>query len=480
MKPTLIKIAASSLAMGFAMVGYSPVANSSTVAESDSRDERDAARDAAEAREALSKDRAERAVRHAERAVEKMPRSAEYRHLLGRAYLADGRFDSAETSFQDALTIDPDLTRTAFNLALAQIAQGNSADALAELTDLEGRMGASDLGLAIALAGNRERAIEILQQAARANGGDPKARQNLALAYALDGRWAEARITAAQDVSMAQLDQRMQEWIRFAQPENSWDQISSLLGVEAETSDPGQPQRLALAPIQAETMTAEYQPAEAFAPVETDPVVAFTAPAETGVTVAAATPIVSEVDVPAFIPADPTPVRIAPTPPRVAGDYAPPREIAFIVEEENEAIEMASTAPVAFPPAPPPAPAPVAAPVAMTAPESADPEPVRRSSDGRFMVQIGAFARQSNVDVAWNRAVRRYGELASYEPSRTTLERSRTLYRLSFGGFHTRGDADRMCRTLKGRGVDCFVRARAGDAPLRIAARSGSGLAALR
>ncbi len=471
MKPTLIKIAASSLAMGIAMVGYSPVANSSTVAESDSREARDAARDAAEAREALTENRAERAIRYAERAADKMPRSAEYRHLLGRAYLAEGRFGSAETSFQDALTLDPDLTRTAFNLALVQIAQGNTADALAELTDLEGRMGASDLGLAIALAGNRERAIEILQQAARANGGDPKARQNLALAYALDGRWAEARITAAQDVSMAQLDRRMQEWIRFAQPENSWDQISSLLGVEAEASDPGQPQRLALAPTQTETMTAEYQPAEAFAPVETNPVVAFTAPAETGV---------AEVDVPAFIPADPTPVRIAPTPARVAGDYAPPREIAFIVEEESEDIEMASAAPVAFPPAPPPAPAPVAAPVAMTAPEPADPEPVRRSSDGRFMVQIGAFSRQSNVDVAWNRAIRRYGELASYEPSRTTLERSRTLYRLSFGGFHTRGDADRMCRTLKGRGVDCFVRARAGDAPLRIAARSGSGLASLR
>lgn len=499
MKPSIIKLAASSLAVGASIVGFTPLANSafSTGAtDTDSRAVQQAAEAASSARSALSENSSGAAVQHAELAVDRMPNSAEYRHLLGRAYLAAGRFTSAETSFRDALTLNPDLNRTAFNLALTQIAQGERADALEELNNLEGRLGASDLGLAMALAGNHDRAIEILQQAARANGGDPRARQNLALTYAMAGRWAEARITAAQDVSLADLDTRMRDWTQFSAPANEWDQVASLLGVDADRNDPGQPVQLALVQQDTTVMMAEAPAADEY--VEQNPVVAFTAPADAGT--------FTEGYVPPVIEADPEPMRVAVV---EAEDYSAPAANAFIVEDEDNYEEADASDAIAAAAAPSARPvvaltAPVVAMAAQAAPTEESwlavlraarvPErtvmavapvaqpaaPAAPAANGRYVVQLGAFSTEASVRVAWNRAVSRHGSLAQYNPSHATFERGRTLYRLSFGGFESRRDAARMCRTLRSQGQDCFVRTRAGDAPLQMAARSGAGIASLR
>lgn len=528
MKPTILKIAASTMVLGTTLVGIAPTAWSTDVSAEDSRNAHAAAEYAGEAREALAASRSDRAIRFAERAVERMPRSAEYRHLLGRAYLAAGRFASAETSFQDALTIDPDLQRTAFNLALSQIAQGQNGAALEELRDLDGRMNASDLGLAFALAGDRAHAIEMLRDAARANGGDPRARQNLALAYAMDGRWAEARITASQDVSLAVLDQRMRDWAQFAQPQNSWDQVAGLLGVQSDGRDPGQPMRLALVPSQPQVMVAETAPVQE---PQAEAVVAFTAPVveDESVTDVPESAPITEIDVPAPADVADVPVEVAAEPvdvaamtpvstpaaaapasapvavePRVVGANAPVREVEFIVEDEAPVeiaasnVSPAPSAAAVTPRAPVvaerPAPAAETAPVRVAAstpvaPRPAEPEapaqepvapatPERRA--GRYYVQLGAFAIESNVDVAWERAVRRYSALSRFSPSRARYNNGRELYRLSFGGFESRREAADMCRTLRRHSVDCFVRARAGDSPFRMAARSGTGIAALR
>lgn len=505
MKPSIIKLAASTLAVGASLVGFSPVANSafSTGAtDADSRAVEQATQAATSARAALSENDSSAAIRHAEQAVAHMPNSAEYRHLLGRSYLAAGRFASAETSFQDALALNPDLTRTAFNLALSQIAQGDRADALEELNSLEGRLGASDLGLAMALAGNHDRAIAILQQAARENGGDPRARQNLALTYAMAGRWSEARITAAQDVSLADLDSRMRDWTRFSAPENDSDQVASLLGVTASRNDPGQPLQLALVQQDSNVMVAAAPSADDYS--GQSPVVAFTAPAAAG--------SVANVAVPEVIAAEQAPMRVAAVD---AQDYSAPAANAFIVEDEDNYEDPDASDAIAVAAAPSARPvvaltAPVlamashaapaeeswlavlraaripertvmaAAPVAQPAPPAARSAPAVQGADGRFVVQLGAFSSEASVRVAWDRAVRHHGQLAAYTPSHTTFERGRTLYRLSVGGFETSRDAARMCRTLRSSGQACFVRTRAGDAPLQMAARAGAGVAALR
>lgn len=477
MNSPLIKVAASSLAIGASIAGFSPMLQDAISNESDAQSA-DAARAgteaAAAARNALAAGNAAQAISHAERAVEAQPRSAEYRHLLGRAYLAAGRIASAETSFQDALQINSALDRTAFNLALVQVAQGRKVDAREGLEALVGKVGASDLGLAFALAGDTDRAINVLTDAVRADAGNAKARQNLALSYALAGRWGEARVTAAQDVSMAELDQRMREWAQFSNPANSWDQVASLLGVTVNPGDPGQPMRLALAPAApVEAMTAE-------APIEEDPVVAFAAPVDG---YAGADPYVNAApvtDVPVPAPVAPETVQGERGLARVSGTL--PAE--FIVEDEQRFF-AANEAPPAPAPAPMPAahrdpdPAPVVHRDAPAAPRAARAEAPRQApppepseGDGRYMVQIGAYAREQNVERGWDEAVRRYGALARYTPNRADYDAGQRLYRLAFGGYDSQSAANRMCATLRRNGVECFVRARAGDMPLQMAIRA--------
>src|SRR3546814_1462333 len=88
---------------------------------------------------------------------------------------------------------------TVIALTLAHIALGQKSEALTLLRDYREVVPASDAGLALALAGDSESATYILAGAARQQGADARTRQNLALAFALSGRWAQARIVAAQD-----------------------------------------------------------------------------------------------------------------------------------------------------------------------------------------------------------------------------------------------------------------------------------------
>src|SRR3546814_19634433 len=87
---------------------------------------------------------------------------------------------------------------------------------------------------------------DMFEPAARGMRGTWRTRQNPALAYALDCQRAKARTVAAQDVSPADLDRRMENWARLASPEARDMQVASLLGTTPVAGDPGQPQMLAL------------------------------------------------------------------------------------------------------------------------------------------------------------------------------------------------------------------------------------------
>ncbi|HET9811073.1 MAG TPA: tetratricopeptide repeat protein, partial [Sphingomicrobium sp.] len=185
------------------------------------------------------------AIELAERAVENAPNDAGFRALLGNCYFASGRFASAESAFRDSLTLIPAQPELILKLALVQIAQGKNARALAELEAARYALDAADYGLALALAGQPEHAVTVLDEAARMPGADSRLRQNLALSYALSGDWAMARTVAAQDVPPAQLDDRIQQWMAMATPQHASDQVAALTGV-TPAADPGQPERLAL------------------------------------------------------------------------------------------------------------------------------------------------------------------------------------------------------------------------------------------
>lgn len=268
---TLLSFVGSALVMGGTMVGCA--AGQTHLAAAGSRAQArtigQAETAAANATAALRRGRPAEAVTFAETAASLRPQDGTYRALLGRAYLAGGRFASARQALADALALDPGQSGVALSLALAETACGDVAAARQTLADHAAGIAAADRGLALALAGDTAGGVEVLQAAARAPDANAKVRQNYALALALAGRWPEARSAATIDLPPADADRRIAQWATFARPVGPADQVAALLGV-TPVADGGQPATLALvAPANAavEAAPVEAVPAEA-APVE--------------------------------------------------------------------------------------------------------------------------------------------------------------------------------------------------------------------
>ena len=222
-----VKLAVSGLALGMSLTGGHPADVAPSASTPESKQLQIAAEAAAKATTALAALNYRSAIRSAETAVEYAPRNATYRMLLGQAYLGAGRFASAETSFADTLTLTPDNGRAALNLALTEIAQGKRDKALSTLADYREKLAVSDYGLAVGLAGDVETAISTLESAIRGGDTDVKTRQNLALSYAMAGRWSNARVMAMQDLSGNDVNDRIAQWAGFVRPGSTFDQVAS-------------------------------------------------------------------------------------------------------------------------------------------------------------------------------------------------------------------------------------------------------------
>jgi Flp pilus assembly protein TadD len=396
-----------------------------------------AAAEAKAARKAIAGRDADKAVRHAEAAVANDPRSAEYRAMLGQAYLLAGRFTSAGQALRDALALNPENGRAALNLVLASIAQGDWGVARALLQTHADQIPASDRGLAYALAGDPVTAVDILSAAAREPTATAKTRQNLALSLALAGRWGDAKTVASADVAPDQLNARLLKWVAFARPTNAYEQVATLLGVRA-VEDAGQPVVLALARQPAVALAAAPAPAPVSQPEDSY----LPEPADLS-------------SAPAPEPASTAPVAVAVAEPALV--FAPRNEIV-------QPLPVRRTAE-----------APRAA-VAARAPAEPHAPPARAS--GKFVVQLGAF---TNADVArdsWARIARRVPALQGQAPQGASVStRAGSFYRLSVGGF-ARRDADALCRSLRTSGARCFVRVQAGDAAARWYRPGGNQVAA--
>ncbi len=439
------------------VIGLSALAASSTLAgviategfalsafATDAPNAKKAAQEAGQARKAIEKRKAGDAVAHAEAAVANDPQNAEYRALLGQAYLLAGRFASANQALGDALTLNPGDGRVALNQVLAKIAGGDWAGARAMLDGHADTIPAADRGLAFALAGDPVKAVEILGPAARAEDATAKTRQNLALALALSGRWAEAKQVASVDVAPDQLNARMMQWLSFARPTNAYDQVAALLNV-TPVQDAGQPQQLALAQqnvMLAAAATQPVQPVQVPEAVDTYmpgvPANAEAVAAEAGVStaaVAAAAPAV------AMTEANP----VAGT---NAGVVFGPR--AEVVQKVSAAAMRAAVPTVA---------------VSAKAPRLIEKSAaIARPARGNFYVQLGAYVNPAVARDAWNRMDDRVAALAGQTPYGAKIStKAGNFYRLSVGGYDRDG-ANALCRQVKASGQTCFVRAGAGDA----------------
>jgi Flp pilus assembly protein TadD len=396
---------------------------------------------ATRAQAALEKGDYAAATEFAERAVEGTPRDASFRALLGNAYFAAGRFASAEAAYKDSLALAPNQPQLVLKLALVSIAQGKHGEALAHLDSARHVLDPSDYGLALALAGQPDSAVSILDHAARQPGADSRVRQNLALALALQGDWTAAKVVAAQDVPAEQLDGRIQQWMTFSQPKKASDQVAALTGVTPAAADPGQPTRLALLPQ--ETRMAEAATVPAQAPVvEQAPAMVEQAAAVESMPAPAPAPE------PLFAAADPLPVAPAP-----------------IVEAPKPQAKKAVKAKAKTAAAKPG----LSAKSAKLFHKASFPKVARGNS--KSVVQLGAYSSRSFVNVAWSNLAKKHAALRDFRPASARFDSAKgTVYRLSIQGFASDGDARDFCEALQHAGGQCFVRSIAGDAPVRLAA----------
>ena len=375
------------------------------------------------------------AVTLAEQAAEATPQDANIRSLLGNAYFAGGRFASAEAAYNDSLSLIPAQPQIILKRALVQIALGKNDAAISGLQAAQGMIDPADLGLALALAGRPDEAVQMLDVAARAQGADSRVRQNLALANALAGNWEAARIIASQDLTADLVDARVQQWMSLAKPAHSYDQVAALVGVTPVAADPGQPNRLAL--VQTDTRVAQADPAPL--PVEQA--------------------VVGEAPVYVAPVAEPVAVAQASVPEQPSFD--PLAAVAAAASNAKDAVvEFASNLTSE--------PAPKAKKASAPARKAASPS----LGSPKAVVQLGAYSSEERVSAAWATLSKKYPNLRSYSPMVARFDSPRgTVWRLSIRGFDNQQEAIARCQSLRGKGGSCFVRSTAGDAPVQFASR---------
>jgi Flp pilus assembly protein TadD len=414
---------------------------------------------AARAQQALLSGDTATGIALAEEAAEYRPGEAGFRGFLGNAYLSAGRFASAEAAFRDTLTLSPNQTGIALKLVLAVIAQGHNAEALRLIDQYRGSLDAADAGLAMALSGQPGNGIAVLDEAARTPEADARVRQNLALAHALAGDWAQARAIAAQDVPADQIDARLAQWMGFARPGQALHQVASLIGVAPAASDPGQPVRLALssssARLAANPADRMLQSVAAAVP---QPLPVQLAQAPAAASVASAEPAMPEAYVPPPSVAAPKfavapPVAADPLRPALAEAAPQPLLPAVTIDSiRREPVRLSGQLPHAS--------------------ELRRAAALRFASGGRSVVQLGAYGSPQSVQAAWSKVLARHPGLSRFAPASARFaSASGMVYRLSVGGFGSDREARTLCQSLQNKGSACFVRSLAGDQTVKFAQR---------
>lgn len=408
---------------------------------------------ASRAEAALAKGKHERAIEHAEAAVQAEPRNAAYRAMLGDAYLEAGRFVSAVSTFGDAVALGDRSARTALSQALALTGAGLGNEAIAVLNAHEGQIATSDLGLALALAGWPERGVQLLENGIRFGENTMKMRQNLAYSYALAGRWREARMMVSQDLSADRVNDRIEEWSRTAHPLAWHDRVARLLDVPANVPDPGQPVQLALA----NHPSIDQLAAEAVKAAATLP-----APAPS----VAADPITAEL--PPLLAV--APVGITPPAPRILPPAAPTVvaademrsrfDTAFATQSAEgalpslaaqQAVRAVLSAPAESRPVPAPRPAPATPPAAR--------------AKGTHLVQLGSFSSRESAERGQAIFARRHPQLSGHPMVITeAIVNGKRYWRVSAADFGA-GDSRALCGSLRAQGQGCLAYAEARPLP---------------
>jgi len=396
---------------------------------------------------------ANKAIAAAEKQAAKRPQDAAVRANLGNAYLLAGRFESAVTAFEDARYLGDTSARSALGLSLAHVGVGNGAAAVSVLDSARDVIPVSDFGLALALAGETGRGVDVLSQALRSGENTSKLRQNLAYAYALDGRWNDARVMASQDVPLDKLDGRITEWARQGRPEDFRLRVASMLGTTVRT-DQGQPANLAISRDPTREVASLPVPTLANAP----------AAAGNG---GELPPVDNRDDFWVAEATRPEPVTAPPAPALASAEVAAsppvPATNDFATAFPKPTDQLAFTPAVAKPEPAVVAPQPVRKAPKVARANNIFPG-VKAVAGGSHLVQLGSFSSQANAERAWSIFRSRNPELAGFDRVMTqAIVGGKKFWRVSAGGFD-RNSARQMCTTVRNRGGGCI--AWASGAPL--------------
>ncbi len=400
----------------------------------------------AKAQEALAKGKGDKAVTHAEAAVLATPRDTAARALLGTAYIEAGRFQSAATTLTEAVSLGDASSGTLTRLALAQIAAGQQAAALATLDRHKAALDPADYGLAIALAGRPQEAVHVLGNLLRNGTNTMKVRQNLAYSLALQGDWRNARIMAAEDVAADKLGDTMSKWAVLSAPEMYQRRIADLLSVKL-VQDPGQPTMLALHNFDSVDQLAA-ETLEQDGPADTTQGGDFASSFGNG-----ELPPVSESDRPApTLALLPSTQRAVPTRASVEPVAAVSPGARFVSREVVQSIPAAtrSVTPVARPAARAEAPAA---------------KPALAMASGDYRVQLGSYFSMSDAQAAWKVFLKRHPELDGAAKVITKAKvKGKIYYRVAAGGF-ARTSAQGLCQSVKRGGAGCLAYAASNPLP---------------
>lgn len=469
-RTTILKLALSAAIVAVPTTGCAGFASKqSAVSKTADAGQKKAAKWAAKADKYMASGDIDKAVENAEKAVEADFRNSAYRSTLARGYIAQGRFVSAERTLQDVLDLGQQDPRTIVSLALLRTAQGKTASAISMLDSYRDILPAGDYGLALAVAGDNERAVKTLEDGVR-NENTAQLRQNLALAYALNGQWRESRVTAGQDLTGTQVSENVAKWAQYARPNAYQERVAGLLGVTPK-KDIGQPVRLALnsrinpnvdlaanipqnsssdigeLPAVGPSPVSSKIAAKASASGQTSLVDKIFGAQEDDVTIKAT---VKSTPVPASIPA---PLIKAPAgPSKVSVDKPASR---FIIENAKPAVKPAAK--------------PTKLAIANTAPRKTA---ARQLAGGSYIVQLGAFSSANNAQKAWSQLTNTYSVLKPFQSTSLVVNANgRQLYRLAAMGFGNQEAANSVCDSIKANGGSCIVRKSESSAPTRLASR---------
>ncbi len=376
-----------------------------------------------------------RALMQAEELVSAMPTEAAYRSLLGRAYLSNGRYDSARTAFKDAMALGNRDVRTIISLSLAETGLGNATGARALLADHISDLPAADYGLAIAMAGDPREGVRALMEAVKQPDATAQTRQNLAYAMALAGSWGQARLIAGQDMSAREAEARIGQWSQAAQAGNEQSRVVAMLGVSPRADDAGLPSRLALGSNAAPTqMASASTDLAAEAPQDLPPVVEEPVQvATTAVPPSSPSTIAVAMSFDATESANAPLIRASSDPMRQAA------RAAFQRSRNNDAQAMVARADMSR----------MRAVIAPTADAKA--------SD--WVIQLGAFDTAGVAKAKWQQISRGKTALGAFREIHSEFSlNGRTFHRLAIRGFGDRSSAYATCQSLRAEGRACFVR----------------------